>query len=63
MLGDNRNEELERQVRPLFCVEESYIQSVFRQLEQESGSVEAFLEKEMGIDDKKRARLEELYLD
>lgn len=63
VLGNNRNEELERQVRPLFCVEESYIQSVFKQLEQESGSVEAFLEKEMGLDDKKRVRLEELYLD
>lgn len=62
VLGNNRNEELERQVRPLFCVEESYIQSVFKQMEQETGSVDAFLEKEMGLDDKKRACLEELYL-
>lgn len=62
VLGNSRSKELENQVRPLFCVEESYIQSVFTSIERQAGSVDAFLEKEMGLTDRKRASLEELYL-
>lgn len=63
VLGSERNSELEKQVRPLFCVKEGYIQSVFSRIEEETGSVEAFLEKEMGITEAKRRRFEELYLE
>lgn len=62
VLGDCRSEELKKQIRPLFCVEESYIESIFESMKRQAGSVDAFLEKEIGLTDKKRASLEELYL-
>lgn len=50
-------------VRLLFTVDESYALSVFEVMEKECGSVDAFLEKEMGLTAPKRKLLEELYLE
>lgn len=50
-------------VRLLFTVDEAYASSVFEVMEQECGSVENFLEQEMGLTAEKRARLKRLYLE
>ena len=50
-------------VRLLFTVDEAYAASVFKAMEQECGSVDAFLEQEMGLTPEKRKRLEMLYLE
>lgn len=50
-------------VRLLFTVDEAYAASVFEVMEQECGSVEAFLEQKMGLTAEKRERLKALYLE
>lgn len=50
-------------VRLLFTVDSAYAESVFRAMEEESGSIELFLEQEMGLTQEKRNRLREMYLD
>lgn len=50
-------------VRLLFTVDEAYANSVFEVMEQECGSVDAFLEQEMGLSPEKRKQLEKLYLE
>ena len=50
-------------VRLLFTVDEAYALSVFEAMEKECGSVDAFLEKELGLTAEKRKRLEALYLE
>lgn len=49
-------------VRLLFTVDRAYADSVFELMEQEYGSVDAFLEKEMGLTPKKRSILCDKYL-
>ena len=50
-------------MRLLFTVDEAYALSVFEAMEKECGSVDAFLEKELGLTAEKRKRLEALYLE
>ena len=50
-------------VRLLFTVDEAYAASVFEVMERECGSVDAFLEREMGLTPEKRRRLKQLYLE
>lgn len=50
-------------VRLLFTVDEAYAASVFEVMEQECGSVDAFLEQEMVLTADKRKQLEKLYLE
>lgn len=50
-------------VRLLFTVDEAYAASVFEVMEQECGSVEVFLEREMGLTAEKREWLKRLYLE
>lgn len=49
-------------IRLLFTVDRSYAESVFAVMEEECGSVEAFLEQKMGLTPEKRASLQEKYL-
>ena len=50
-------------VRLLFTVDRAYAESVFAAMEAECGSVDAFLEKEMGLTAEKRIKLQEMYLE
>lgn len=50
-------------IRLLFTVDRAYAESVFATMEAECGSVDAFLEKEMGLTAQKRAQLQEMYLE
>lgn len=50
-------------VRLLFMVDRAYAEAVFEAMEQESGSVDAFLEKEMGLTEEKRCLLKNKYLE
>ncbi len=49
-------------VKLLFTVDRSYAESVFAVMEEECGSVDAFLEQEMGLTVEKREALKEKYL-
>ncbi len=49
-------------LRGLMQVRESYLDGVLNEIREESGSMERFLEQEMGLDDKARERLCALYL-
>lgn len=49
-------------VKLLFTVDRSYAESVFGVMEEECGSVEAFLEQKMGLTVEKREALKEKYL-
>ncbi|MBQ9134710.1 MAG: HAD-IA family hydrolase [Lachnospiraceae bacterium] len=49
-------------IRLLFTVDRSYAESVFAVMEEECGSIEAFLEQKMGLTPEKRALLKEKYL-
>lgn len=59
----NLGQEQADAVRLLFTVDEAYAASVFEVMERECGSVEAFLEQEMGLSAEKRERLKRLYLE
>lgn len=65
-LTEHMDSEEEREqaeaVRLLFTVDRAYAESVFEEMEQEHGSVDAFLEKEMGLTPKKRRILCDKYL-
>lgn len=50
-------------IRLLFTVDRAYAESVFDEMEKEHGSVDAFLEKEMGLTPAKREQLKSLYLE
>lgn len=50
-------------VREIFSVRSSYLASVYREIDQRFGSMEAFLETEMGLDEKTLARMRERYLE
>lgn len=50
-------------VKKLFSVEPSYLEAVYAEIERDFGSMEKFLEKEMGLDPEKKERLKELYLE
>lgn len=50
-------------IRLLFTVDSAYAVSVFEAMEKECGSVEAFLEKEMGLTPEKRKQLCDKYLE
>ncbi len=56
-------EEGDKEVRLLFSVDPAYAESVISAMEDECGSVDLFLEKEMGLTPNRRARLKELYLE
>ena len=49
-------------LRPLVGVEEIYLQTSFDTIEKAYGSVEAYLEQEMGLTEEKRAQLKDLLL-
>ena len=55
--------EAEELVKKLFSVEPSYLEAVYAEVERDFGSMEAFLENEMGLDPEKKERLKELYLE
>lgn len=48
-------------LRFLFIVEAGFLEAVFEQAEKEWGSMEAFLEQEMGLTAKKRQKLQAMY--
>lgn len=50
-------------VEKLFSVEPSYLEAVYAQINRDFGSMDAFLEQEMGLDAKNIRKLEELYLE
>lgn len=50
-------------LRELMQVRESYLLSVFQAIEEGYGTVDAFLETEMGLNEEKRARLRGMYLE
>lgn len=50
-------------VEKLFSVEPSYLEAVYAQIDRDFGSMDAFLEREMGLDVLNRQRLERLYLE
>lgn len=50
-------------LRALLTVQEAYLLSVFEEMKQEAGGVDAFLERELGLDQERRERLAELYLE
>lgn len=50
-------------MRLLFTVDRAYAESVFAAMEATCGSVDAFLEKEMGLTDEKREALRDNYLE
>lgn len=50
-------------VEKLFSVEPSYLEAVYEEIQKGFGSMEAFLEREMGLDAQTRQRLETLYLE
>ena len=56
-------DEGDKDVRLLFSVDPAYAESVISAMEDECGSMDLFLEKEMGLTPKRRARLKELYLE
>ncbi|MGN1147816.1 MAG: tyrosine-protein phosphatase, partial [Lachnospiraceae bacterium] len=63
---DFSSEEGRRQaeaIRLLFTVDRAYAESVFDEMEQEHGSVDAFLEREMGLTPEKREQLKSMYLE
>ncbi len=47
----------------LFSVEASYLEAVYAEIKRDFGSMDAFLEQEMGLDAPKRERLQTLYLE
>ncbi len=55
--------EKQEAVRLLFMVDRSYAEAVFEAMEQQSGSVDIFLEKEMGLTEEKRQQLKQKYLE
>lgn len=50
-------------VEKLFSVEPSYLEAVYGEINRDYGSMEAFLERQMGLDAEKRKRLQDLYLE
>ena len=62
--GSSAEEKREKQeaARLLFMVERVYAEAVFEAMEQESGSVDAFLERKMGLTERKRRLLKNKYL-
>lgn len=50
-------------LRELMQVQESYLIRVFQAIEETYGTMDAFLEKEMGLDEERRERLREMYLE
>lgn len=50
-------------IRLLFTVDRSYAEVIFGTMEQEHGSVDAFLREEMGLTDEKREYLKDKYLE
>ncbi|HKM34292.1 MAG TPA: HAD-IA family hydrolase [Lachnospiraceae bacterium] len=55
--------ESEEAARLLFSVDPSYAESVFSAMEEECGSIDMFLEQEMGLNKEKRDQLREMYLE
>ncbi len=47
----------------LFSVEASYLEAVYAEINRDFGSMDTFLEQEMGLDPAKRKRLQTLYLE
>lgn len=50
-------------VRKLFSVEPSYLEAVYEEIDRDFGSMTAFLQNEMGLDEENRRRLCQLYLE
>ena len=50
-------------LRELMQVQESYLIRVFQAIEETYGTMDALLEKEMGLDEERRERLREMYLE
>lgn len=50
-------------IEKLFSVEPSYLEAVYAEIAKAFGTMDAFLEQEMGLDDKNRQRLRALYLE
>lgn len=57
------NEDALNGIRLFFAVEAVFLTSAFEQMKQEYGSIDNFLEKEMGLTPEKRQRLQEMYLE
>lgn len=62
LLMDRVKPEYRAAVRLLFIVEDTFLNSVFEQIDGEYGGMDAFLETEMGLTPDKRDKLRELYL-
>ena len=50
-------------LRSLMQVKDSYLKSVQDEIRKDYGSMDIFLERELGLDDSARRRLQELYLE
>lgn len=50
-------------IEKLFSVEASYLEAVYGEIRRDFGSMDAFLEREMGLDAQKREKLRDMYLE
>lgn len=50
-------------IEKLFSVEASYLEAVYGEIRRDFGSLDAFLEREMGLDGEKKEKLRDLYLE
>lgn len=63
ILPSETDEDKRKALWLLFTVDRSYAEAVFEVMEQECGSVDAFLEQEMGLSGEKRRLLKDKYLE